>query len=72
MRINWKNIYGFLGVILCIYVCCKTKHVAVAYLESLADNREYLNAHPAMPFLVFALLCVTAIAISKILSQRKK
>lgn len=70
MRINWKNIYGLLGVIFSIYLFCKVKPIAAAWFDSMADNREFFDKHPALPFLAIAVICVMVVAVAKILSNR--
>jgi hypothetical protein len=72
MRINWKNIYGILGVIFAIWLFNKSKQLIVNYIEAAYDNHEFWDKHQALPFLILALICVTAVAIFKIRSERKR
>ena len=72
MRINWKNIYGMLGVILCVYLFFKTRPIAAGWFESMQYNREFFEEHPELPFLTIAVVCATIVGIIKMLSRRNK
>ncbi len=72
MRINWKNIYGILGVVFCIWVFRHLKPVAITWFEAAENNHEFFEKHPALPSLTLAMICATALAIYKIHSERKK
>ena len=72
MRINWKNIYGLIGIYFAFQIFSKAKPVASAYMESMADNHEFFDKHPALPFLAIAAMCGVGLAIAKSLSDRNK
>ena len=69
MLILWKNMFGLMFLIFCIYLFIKAKPFLNRILEDLADG-YYYDHSPALKVAMFGLICVTIVAVVKILSKR--
>jgi hypothetical protein len=72
MRIRWANIFGLLLVSFCIYLFVKLKPYLDRLFDDLADNyySGYYDYSPTMKIAVFSLICVTLVAVIKIIMRK--
>lgn len=70
MRIRWERIMGIslLGVF--IYLFFKVKPYLNRIFEDLADGYYYHSHDPMLRVIMFGLICVTIVAVAKIISNR--
>ena len=69
MRIKWNNIVFMVLIVLGIYVLAKALPVfreASAHLEALHEDGD-----PIVGFMVFGLICLTVVAIVKIICSKR-
>ena len=70
MPMRWTNVFGLMFLIFCIYLFIKAKPFLNSIFEDLADGYYYHNHSPVLRVAVFGLICVTIVAVVKILSER--
>lgn len=70
MRIRWENVFGLMALVLCIYVFIKAKPYLDRVFEDLADGYYYHSHDPMLRVIIFGLVCVTIVAVVKIISER--
>ncbi|MHC4728282.1 MAG: hypothetical protein ACYS17_13760 [Planctomycetota bacterium] len=69
MRIRWENIFGLMLLAFFIYLFIKMKPFWEHIFESI--NGVYYYRHDLLlKVLMLTLLCLTAVAIAKIISRR--
>ena len=70
MRIRWERIIGIslLGVF--IYLFVKIRPYMDRVFEDLADGYYYHSHDPMIRVIMFGLICVTIVAVAKIISKR--
>lgn len=72
MQIKWKNVFGvmFLVFLLCMFI--KVSPMVIKILEEVADNIVYFGSFrgPTLPVMIIGMLCVSAVAIVKIISRK--
>ena len=71
MRIRWGNIFGLLALIVSIYVFLK---LAPA-LDTLFDEAGPVRYHDPDPFhraVLLGILCITVVAVCKIMCNRRR
>ena len=71
MRIRWENIFGLLLLIFSIYLFVKMRPFFKNLFEEI--NQAYYYGYGSGLFikvLILGLLCITAVAIAKIISRR--
>ncbi|TKJ38326.1 MAG: hypothetical protein CEE38_06095 [Planctomycetes bacterium B3_Pla] len=69
MRIRWENIFGPLLLIFGIYLFVKIRPYLDRVFEDLADG-YYYRYDPMLRIIIFGLVCVTIVAVAKIISKR--
>ena len=70
MRIRWENIFGPLLLIIGIYLFVKIRPYLDRVFEDLADGYYYHRYDPMQGIIIFGLVCVTIVAVAKIISNR--
>ncbi len=70
MRIRWENIFGVLLLIFGIYMFVKIRPCLDRVFEDLADGYYYHSHDPMLRVIMFGLICVTIVAVAKIISKR--
>jgi len=70
MRIRWDNLFGLMALVLCIYLFIKAKPYLDRVFEDLADGYYYHSRDPMLRVIIFGLVCVTIMAVVKIISNR--
>ncbi len=70
MRIRWDNVFGLMFLILCIYLFVKARPYLNRVFEDLADGYYYHSHDPMLGVIIFGLVCVTIVAVVKIISNR--
>ena len=70
MRIRWENVFGLMFFIFCIYLFFKVKPYLNRIFEDLADGYYYHSHDPMLKVIMFGLICVTIVAVAKIISNR--
>ena len=70
MRIRWENVFGIMFLIFCIYLFIKSKPYMDRIFEDLAGGYYYHSHSPVLRLAIFGLMCVTLVAVVKILSKR--
>ena len=71
MRIRWENIFGLLLFIFAVYMFFKMRPFFNNLFEEV-NQVQYYGHGPSMLLrvLMLGLLCLTAIAVAKIISKR--
>ena len=70
MHIRWENIFGLLLLIFGIYLFVKIRPYLDRVFEDLADGYYYHRYDPMLRVIIFGLVCVTIVAVAKIISKR--
>ncbi len=70
MRIHWENIFGLLLLIFGIYLFVKIRPYLDRIFEDLANGYYYHSHDPMLRIIMFGLICVTIVAVAKIISKR--
>lgn len=73
MRINWTNIFGLLFLIFAVYAFFKMRPVFDNLLD--VNNRVHYYGYEPGPIMLIkvlklGLVCLTAVAIAKLVSRR--
>jgi hypothetical protein len=71
MEIRWGNIFAVLMIIFAIYLFFKAKPAIDRFFEDL----EYMpmrHDHGMFALTIFAMILITAVAVIKIISNRKQ
>ena len=69
MRIRWENVFGLIFFIFCIYLFFKVMPYLNRIFEDLTDN--YYHSHdPMLRVIMFGIICMTIVAVAKIISRR--
>ena len=68
MRIKWANIFALAILICLIILLCKLPRI-LDRLPQIIDPPHYIN-DPAYVIMILGLICVTIVAVIKILSNR--
>jgi hypothetical protein len=68
VNIRWANIFGLVGLICVIYLFFKIRSLDNTAWEEF--RYRFISHDPLWLFLFLALICVTVIAIVKILKQK--
>ena len=69
MRINWENLFGMLLFVFCIYLFIKLRPYLGRLFEDLGNGYYYLHS-PVSRIVAIGLVCVTIVAVAKIISRR--
>ena len=69
MRIRWENVFGLMFLIFCIYLFFKAKPCLDRMFENWT-NVYYYSYNPVVRVAMFGLVCLTIVAVVKILSKR--
>lgn len=72
MQIRWNNIFGALLLGFCIYVCIKLIPVMHRWLENIGDGYHFYAETPTMKVMLLGLLCVTLVAVVKIITNNRR
>ena len=68
MKIKWANIFA-LGIFICLVILlCKLPRI-LDHMPEMINSPYYLN-DPAYGMMALGLICVTIVAVIKILSNR--
>ena len=71
MRIRWENIFGLLLLIFSIYLFVKIRPFLDQWFENM-DNSPYPYSYsPTTRIAVIGLICVTVVAVVKIIANRQ-
>ena len=69
MRIRWENVFGLMFFIFCIYLFFKIKPYLNRMFEDWA-NSYYYSYSPIVRVAMFGLVCVTIVAVVKLICNR--
>ncbi len=69
MRIKWENIFGVMLFVFCIYLFFKVKPYFDRLFEDMQNNYYYCYS-PVVKIAVFGLICVTIVAVIKMIFDR--
>lgn len=72
MQIRWGNIFGALLLIFCVYVFVKLIPMLNRWFESIGKGFYFPAETPAMKVMLLGLLCVSAVAIVKIIMNNRR
>lgn len=72
VQIRWDNIFGALLLIFCIYVFIKLMPIMHQWFESVRYGFYFPAESPAMKVMLLGLLCVSAVAIVKIIMNNRR
>ena len=68
MRIKWANIFALAILICLIILLCKLPRI-LDRMPEMINSPYYIN-DPAYVIMILGLICVTVVAVIKILSSR--
>ena len=69
MRINWENLFGALLFVFSIYLFIKLRPYLDRLFEDMGNGYYYLHS-PVYRIAAIGLVCVTIVAVVKIISRR--
>ena len=72
MRIHWTNIFGLLEQGLAIYLAISLMPFLHRWCVFLQDEYRFESHGPAIAIGALGLLCVTIVAVTKIIAQRPR
>lgn len=72
MQIKWNNIFGALLLIFCIYAFIKLLPVMNRWFDAIGDRYSFRYETPTMKVMLLGLLCVTIVAIVKIITNNRR
>lgn len=72
MQIRWENIFGTLFLIFGIYMFVKLIPMLNRWLEEIGDGYYFYAETPTMKVMLLGLLCVSAVAIVKIIVNHRR
>ena len=70
MEIKWSNIFGLILLIFCIYLFFKTGPCVTRFFESMSTNYCFYAETPTMKVMLIGLICVTIVAVTKMIINR--
>ena len=72
MRIRWENVFGLMFLIFCIYLFFKAKPYLNRIFEDLTEGHYYHNHDPMLRIIMFGLICITIVAVAKVISKAER
>jgi len=69
MRINFENLFGILLFVFCIYLFIRLRPYLDRLFEDLGNGYHYPYS-PLSRIAVIGLVCLTIVAVAKIISRR--
>jgi hypothetical protein len=72
MRIHWENIFGVILLVFSIYLFIKFLPFVDQWLDDYGHNYHFDNQSPTVTIMVLGLICVTVVAVTKIIVNRKR
>ena len=72
MRIRWDNIAGLFLVVFGIYLFIKIRPFLDQWFENLGNDDPFSPVSPTIRMATIGLVCVTIVAVVKILANRKR
>lgn len=72
MRIRWENIFGVILLVLSIYLFVKFLPFVDQWLDDYGHSYHFDSQSPTVTIMALGLICVTVVAVTKIIVNRKR
>jgi subtilase family serine protease len=72
MEIRWNNVFGLLLLILGIYLLLKMRPFFSNAFEDINSAHYYHHGNPIHGLVILGIICITVVAVVKILSERRR